>query len=501
MPPRRRQLHACAGLALRSDRGQHPRAMATRTIYHLPNIPHASCAAASRNHGGPASASEEPLHAKDVHTGAGEGRGGCGSGEGAEEEVVVCAAPPTAPQLASAVTRGRGDGGAVHTLKRYLRPYEEEGSGAVLLEREPDGTVAPPPRHNCPKPAKLDTDVWHWSGDIEEVRQHTSVDGRRAGHDRTATAEHRRGDRTSECACGTRSRHCLPAQKKFRCDATPTPASCAAATDNFDERCDAAFAERGCVAVAVFSRPPDSRALEDARPSSPLLLPSSPASTNSSETSAPRSSTWATTRCRRRDSGGEDDTLFRCSTTATSASEIDSDGCPEDGHGSLVQGVFVECEARSAGSGSGPQLAIPRHLAAQQSSACDVLRDRPLIAAPPSSEQITAAPTNRASGKIARLTNFYLEPRYRRHAQHMALHDLPLATSATVPSRSSTSSSIFLQLFTASPPSCPAGCEVKRDAASRTNDDEMGVRPPIWSIIMKYYAAHHERQLPPHAPL
>ncbi|TPP49129.1 hypothetical protein CGC21_0510 [Leishmania donovani] len=247
--------------------------------------------------------------------------------------------------LASAVTRGRGDGGAVHTLKRYLRPYEEEGSGAVLLEREPDGTVAPPPRHNCPKPAKLDTDVWHWT------------------------------------------------------------------------------------------------------------------------------------------------------------SEIDSDGCPEDGHGSLVQGVFVECEARSAGSGSGPQLAIPRHLAAQQSSACDVLRDRPLIAAPPSSEQITAAPTNRASGKIARLTNFYLEPRYRRHAQHMALHDLPLATSATVPSRSSTSSSIFLQLFTASPPSCPAGCEVKRDAASRTNDDEMGVRPPIWSIIMKYYAAHHERQLPPHAPL
>ncbi|CAG9569319.1 hypothetical protein LMJF_08_0210 [Leishmania major strain Friedlin] len=503
MPPRRRQLHACAGLALRSGRGCCPRPMATRTIYHLPNIPRASCAAASRNHRGPASASEEPLHAIEVHTGAGEGRGGCDSGEGAAEEVVVCAAPPTAPQLASAVTRGRGDGGAVRTLKRHLRPYEEEGSGAVLPERELDGTAAPPPRHICLKPAELDTDVWHGSGDIEEVRPHTSADGRRAGRGRTATAEHRRGDCTSDYARGTRSRHCLPAQKKFRCDATPTPASCAAATHNFEERCDAAFAERGCVAVAVFSRPPDSRALEDARPSSPLLLPSSPVSTNSSETSAPRSSTWAATCCRRRDSGDEDDDLFRCSTTTTttSASEIDSDGRPEDGHSSLLQGVLVECEARSAGSGSGLQLAMPRHLAVQQSSAGEVLQDRPLIAAPPSSEQNTAAPTNCGSSKIARLTNFYLEPRYRRHAQHMALHDLPLATSTTVSSLSSTPSSAFLPLFTASPPSCPVACGVKRDAASCTGDDEIGMRSPIWSIIMKYYAAHHERQLPPHAAL
>lgn len=429
----------------------------------------------------------------------------------------MCAAPPAAPQLASAVIGGRGDGEAVHTLRRYLRPYEEEGDGAVLakvtaaaadasatallLARQPDGTVAPPPRHTCTNPAKLYTEVWHWSGDVEEARPHTSVDGQRAGDDRTATAEHRRVERTPEYARGTRSRYRLPAHKRFRCDVAPTLVSCAAATHDFEGSCDATLGERRCVAVAVLHRPPDSSALEDARTVSPLLLPSSPASANRSEIRAPMSSTWAAACCRRRDSGDEDDALLLCSTTPTSTAEIDSDGCPENGYGTLVQGVLAECEARSAGSGSGRSLAIPRHLVVQESSAGEVLRDGPLTAEPPSSKQITAAPTNRGSGKIARLINFYLEPRYRQHAQQMALRDLPLSTSTTVSLCSSTSSSAFLQLFTASPPSCPVACEVKCDAASRTHDDETGARPPIWSIIMKYYAAHHEWQLPPHAPL
>ncbi|GET86150.1 hypothetical protein, unknown function [Leishmania tarentolae] len=516
MPPGRPQLYACAGLVFPSGGRAPPRPMATRTISHVPSVRSTQRAATCGDHRGTATASEEPLHANGRHTDSGEGRGGPDSPEDAAEELIVCAAPPTAPPPPMATTRGRGHDGAMRTLKQCLRPYEavdcdsvlatataaaaDAAAIGVLLETGLVGAAGSPQWQAPTNSAKLDTDIWHWNYDGRTAQPRTSADGRWPGDRCTATADTGRGDHTSVYACATRSSQYLPAPKKLRVEAAPVPAASTAATHDYEGKFGDAFAAKGCAATAVFGGPPDSGVVEERCSSSPLLLPSLPVPTKCGKASAVLLSTWGTSCCGRRDSGDEDDAFFHCSTTTTtSASEADSDGRHEDDR-ILLQGALADSAECPAVPARSLPLPMPRHLALQKSSHGEVWRDRSPTAVPPSSQPLTAKPTKRGSGKIGRPINFYLEPRYRQHAQHMARRDLPLVESTTAPSISSTSYNAFLQLFAESSLSYCVACEVNRDGSSRATHDTTDARSRIWSIIMKYYAAHDERQRCSRAP-
>ncbi|CAJ1040413.1 hypothetical protein Q4I32_001360 [Leishmania shawi] len=523
MPPPHRQLHRCAAPALLGGNGQPSRQMATRTIYYLPKIHHPSTSETSDNYNATCIASEEPSHVTAVHIVAREEHDSTDSDEGAAEHVILCGAPPTAPHHASTAMQNREGGGVAHMLKRYLRPYEEEdyvavlakataaaaaadeAATAALLQGGLDGAAAFTRKHERKNAAKVDTDVWQGRGDTEGTSPRPDVDDKGPGSGRTAMAENRRDYNASEYAGYTSRRHCLPALKRRRWESAPTPASCAAAAAafGFQGRGIAVVAEKKGVAVAVQSRPQDSSTVESTCPSPSTLLLSSPASTRRSEASAPMSSAWAT-RCRGGgDSDYEGDASFWGSTTSTSTAAVYNDTPEEDGRGGPLQGALAEFESHAAVSISGPQLAIPTHLSIQQSDdgggSGEVLRDRSLTTVPLSSRrQLTVALAHRRSNKITSLTNFYLEPRHRRHAQYMAFRDLPQATWTIASPSSCTSSSAFLQLFLARPSLRAVACEVKCSTASRMTNDEGGVVSRIWSIITKYCAAHQPQQQQAH---
>ncbi|KAG5498509.1 hypothetical protein JKF63_02795 [Porcisia hertigi] len=512
MPPPYRQLHRCAGLSLLSDHGQPSWRMATRTIYHLPNTYSGSTTDVS--------SSNESSHVKNVYDGDRGVRHDYDSGEEAaeeeeeeeEEEVVVCTAPQTLLYVPNTTPQIEGYGGVVHTPTRYLRPYDEEDYGAVLVkataaaadtavapvlvEKESADAAASLLSHGCKSPANFETGVWRSHRDEKKTQSHTDVGERWASDDCTDAAAGEEEDSSPVCFNGTRNRPCQPVPQRSRQDDTSTPVCRAAASRASQQSCTAVEGKKKCVAAAILSNVPVSSAVEDACSSLQLPHQSSFGSTKCCEANVFTSPAWVEECSGVRGRHYDSNAAWVRSPIATSTSAAVHDLPGRDSCGSPLGGeVIAASEVSSAVFVGSSRPRTPRHLAIEHSKGVSGENERvpgcSLTAALFSScRRSVPAVVRRNNGKYASRTNFYLEPRHSRHARRIALGDLPIATSTESSVSSSTSFRMFLWLFGTSRRTSAATCEAHCETNSLTTDDDMDAMSQVWSITAKYYAAH-----------